>query len=156
MGDPNVPILKVNPVKAKLKRGDIVVAGTINSSSVDSAVVMAAAFDFLWIECEHSPVTLESIRNIILATRGMRAVPFVRVPWQEMWMAKRVLDVGALGVIFPFCSSPDRAQTCAKACRYPPLGNRGCGPTMAQLAWGLDEDTYYSWAQENICCVVII
>merc|ERR1712060_1014221 len=117
---------------------------------------MASAFDFLWIEGEHSAITLETTRNIILATRGMRAVPFVRVPWQEMWMAKRVMDIGALGVIFPFCSSKERAQTCAKACRYPPLGGRGCGPTMSQLAWGLDETTYYDWAQENICCVVII
>jgi len=153
---PGHPILKVNPVKAKLKRGDIVVAGTINIPCLDTAVAMASAFDMLWIEGEHTAITLETTHNIILATRGMRAVPFVRVPWQELWMAKRVMDVGALGVIFPFCSNPERAQTCAKACRYPPLGVRGCGPTMAQLAWGLDEAQYYDWAQDNICCIVII
>jgi len=153
---PGEPLLKVNPVKAKLKRGDIVVAGTINCTSLDMAVVMASNFDVLWIEGEHTGITLETTRNIILATRGMRAMPFVRVPWQEMWMAKRVMDIGAMGVIFPFCSTVERADQCARACRYPPKGNRGCGPTLAQLAWGFDESTYYDWANENLMCVVII
>jgi 2-keto-3-deoxy-L-rhamnonate aldolase RhmA len=153
---PGVPILKVNPVKAKLKRGDIVLAGTVLSTSLDSAVTMASNFDLLWIEGEHSHITLETTRNIILATRGMRAMPFVRVPWQEMWMAKRVMDIGAMGVIFPFSSTPERAQQCVRACRYPPKGNRGCGPTLSQLSWGLDESTYYDWANDNIMCVIII
>jgi 2-keto-3-deoxy-L-rhamnonate aldolase RhmA len=30
-------------------------------------------FDFLWIEMEHSPITLETARNMILATRGLKA-----------------------------------------------------------------------------------
>ena len=115
IGGPHDPIHTENPVKAKLKRGEVVLAGTICTPSVESAVVMASAFDVLWIEGEHSAVTLESTRNIILATRGMRAVPFVRVPWQELWMAKRVMDIGALGVIFPFCSTVERSQQAAHA-----------------------------------------
>lgn len=145
-----------NPLKEKLLQGGVVVAGTITNGSVDSAVVMASAFDALWIEGEHSAITLESTRNIILATRGMRAVPLVRVPWQEAWMAKRVMDVGSLGVIFPFCSTVERAKQASRACRYPPLGCRGCGPTLAQLAWGLDESKYYDWANQNMLCIVII
>jgi len=81
IGGPHDPILAENPVKAKLKRGEVVVAGTIMTPSADAAVVMASAFDLLWIEGEHSPITLESTHNIILATRGMKAAPFVRVPW---------------------------------------------------------------------------
>ena len=156
IGGPHDPVWQSNPVKEKLSQGNVVVAGTITNGCVDSAVVMASAFDALWIEGEHSAVTLESTRNIILATRGMRAVPLVRVPWQEAWMAKRVMDVGSLGVIFPFCSTVERAKQASRACRYPPLGCRGCGPTLAQLAWGLDESTYYTWSNENMLCIVII
>ena len=36
---------------------------------------------YLATEGEHSPITLESTQNIILATRGMKAAPFVRGPW---------------------------------------------------------------------------
>jgi len=156
IGGPHSPIHEVNPVKHKLQNGGVVVAGTINCPCLDTAVVMASAFDALWIEGEHSAITLETTRNIILATRGMRAVPLVRVPWQELWMAKRVMDIGALGVIFPFCSTIERVQQAAAACRYPPMGKRGCGPGLAQLAWGLDESTYYAWSNANMLCTVII
>jgi len=131
IGGPHDPILAENPVKAKLKRGEVVVAGTIMTPSVDSAVIMASAFDLIWIEGEHSPITLESTHNIIMATRGMKAAPFVRVPWQDMWMAKRVMDIGALGVIFPFSSTLDRIRSATRSIRYPPMGGRGCGPTLA-------------------------
>ena len=30
-------------------------------------------FDFLWLEMEHSPITLETVRNMVLATRGLPA-----------------------------------------------------------------------------------
>jgi 2-keto-3-deoxy-L-rhamnonate aldolase RhmA len=73
-----------------------------------------------------------------------------------MWMAKRVMDIGALGVIFPFASSLERIREATRACRYPPMGGRGCGPTLAQIAWGLDEQKYYAWANKNIMCCVII
>ena len=66
-------------------------------------------FDFLWIEMEHSPITLETLRNIVLATRGLPALPFARVPVNEIWTAKRVLDAGVFGVIFPFTSTPELA-----------------------------------------------
>ena len=42
---------------------------------------------------EHSPITLESAHNIILATRGTRTIPFIRVPVNELWTAKRALDI---------------------------------------------------------------
>jgi len=55
-----------------------------------------AGFDFLWIEGEHSPITLETTRNMILMTQGRKAVPFTRVPVNELWTAKRMLDIGSL------------------------------------------------------------
>ena len=95
-----------------------------------------AGFHFLWLEMEHSPLTLETVRNIVLATRDLPAVPFARVPVTETWTAKRVLDAGVHGVIFPFVSTPELAQQAADACRYPPAGRRGirCQPGDSVLA----------------------
>ena len=50
-------------------------ACTITTTSVDIAAHAATlGFDFLWIEMEHSPITLETLRNIVLATRGLPAL----------------------------------------------------------------------------------
>ena len=96
----------MNPLKIALAAGKQVIGTTVTVASAETAAQAAAlGFDFLWIEMEHSPITLETLRNIVLATRGLKAVPITRVPVNELWTAKRVLDAGSLGVIFPFCST---------------------------------------------------
>src|SRR5882672_384071 len=125
-----------NPVKAKLRRGKPVIGIVISVNSVEVAAQAAnLGFDFIWLEMEHSPISLETVRNVVLATRGLPAVPFARPPVNELWTAKRVLDAGVLGVIFPFTRTPELARQSVRACRYPPLGLRGFGPDLAAFRW---------------------
>jgi 2-keto-3-deoxy-L-rhamnonate aldolase RhmA len=146
----------VSPVKQKLREGRPLFAATVTLPSADAAAHLATAgFDFLWVEMEHSPVTLESLRNIVLATRGLPAQVFARVPVNELWTAKRALDAGVSGVIFPFTSTPELAQQAAAACKYPPVGRRGSGATLAKFAWP-DGDRYHDSADENITVIAII
>src|SRR5260221_2357676 len=96
-----------NPVKKLLREGKPAIGVTISTSSVEAAAQAAdLGFDFLLIEMEHSPITLETLRHIVLATRGLKAVPFARVPVHELLTAKRVLDAGALRVMVPLTSTP--------------------------------------------------
>ena len=49
-----------NPVKKLLKEGKPVIGATITAASPEVAAQAAGmGFDFLWIEMEHSPITLE-------------------------------------------------------------------------------------------------
>jgi len=77
-----------NPVKKRLQEGLPIVAATITVANPDVAAHTATlGFDFLWIEMEHSPITLETLRNIVLATRGLpirRTAGAVRAP---IWRA---------------------------------------------------------------------
>lgn len=145
-----------NPVRARLEKGEPVVGITLSLASAEVAAQAAAlGFDFLWIEMEHSPITLESLRNMVLATRGLPGVPFARVPVNELWTAKRVLDSGVLGVIFPFTSTPELARQAASACKYPPLGRRGSGAGLATLRWPAPEG-YYDFADRNVMVITVI
>ena len=145
-----------SPVKKRLRAGEPVIAATISVNSTDVAAHMAnLGFDFLWVEMEHSPITLETLRNMVLATRGLPALTFARVPVNEIWTAKRVLDMGVSGVIFPFTSTPELACQAVSACRYPPHGRRGSGANLARFAWP-DRDRYPDSADENITVIVII
>jgi 2-keto-3-deoxy-L-rhamnonate aldolase RhmA len=145
-----------NPVRKSLAGGKPVVGLTITVPSVEVAAQGAnMGFDFLWIEMEHSPTTLESLRNMVLATRGLPAIPFARVPVNELWMAKRVLDSGVLGVIFPFTSTPELARQAVAACRYPPKGGRGSGAGLATFRWPAAEG-YYDFADRNVMVIANI
>jgi 2-keto-3-deoxy-L-rhamnonate aldolase RhmA len=154
---PGAPALNYNPVKRALREGKTVIGVTITAANVDVAASLAnAGFDFLWIEMEHSPLTLETVRSMILATRGLKAVPITRVPVNEPWMAKRVLDMGSLGVIFPFTETRALAEQAVRSCKYPPLGIRGFGPGLATARWGMNTPDYVKFANENVLVVTII
>jgi 2-keto-3-deoxy-L-rhamnonate aldolase RhmA len=146
-----------NPVRKLLLEGKPVIGATITTSSVDVAAHAAnMGFDFLWVEMEHSPITLETLRNMVLATRGLKAMPFVRVPVNELWTAKRALDAGAIGVIFPFTSTPELARQAVAACKYPPEGKRGAGPGLATFRWPAVGESYYQFANRNVLVIAII
>lgn len=145
-----------NPVKKLLKEGKPVIGATITVASAEVAAQAAGmGFDFLWIEMEHSPITLETARNMILATRGLKALPFIRVPVNELWMAKRALDSGAIGVVFPFTSTPELARQAVAGMKYPPLGRRGSGPALATFRWPAPEG-YADFMDKNGLVIVII
>src|SRR5947199_5451445 len=139
-----------NPVEKLLREGKPAIGVTISTGSVEVAAQAAnLGFDFLWIEMEHAPITLETLRNIVLATRGLPAVPFARPPVNELWTAKRVLDAGVLGVIFPFTRTPELARQAVAACRYPPAGLRGSGARLAAFRWPA-AGGYYDFADDNV------
>ncbi len=145
-----------HPVRAKLQAGESVLGVTISTPSIEVAALVATlGFDFLWVEMEHSPVTLETLRSIVLATRSLPAAVFARVPVIELWTAKRMMDQGVSGVIFPFASTGERARTAAAACRYPPLGKRGSGAGLATTTWP-EPDNYYDSADENMMTMIVI
>jgi 2-keto-3-deoxy-L-rhamnonate aldolase RhmA len=146
----------LNPVKEKLRRGKPVFGIVISVNSVEVAAQAAnLGFDFLWLEMEHTPMSLETVRNVVLATRGLPAAPFARPPVNELWMAKRVLDAGVLGVIFPFTSTPELARRAVAACRYPPAGLRGSGADLAQFRWPAPEG-YYDFADKSVLVITVV
>jgi 2-keto-3-deoxy-L-rhamnonate aldolase RhmA len=104
---------------------------------------------------EHSSLSLESLRIMVLATRGLPTPIFARVPWAELWMAKRVLDQGVQGVIFPFVSTVERARIAAYGCHYPPFGRRGSGAGLAAATWP-EPGNYYDSADANVLVVCVI
>lgn len=145
-----------NPVKSRLLRGETVFGITISVNNVEVAAQAAnLGFDFIWLEMEHAPLSLENVRNIVLATRGLPAVPFARPPVNELWTAKRLLDTGVLGVIFPFTNTPELARQAVAACRYPTRGLRGSGAGLAQFRWNAPEG-YYDFADENVLVITVV
>jgi 2-keto-3-deoxy-L-rhamnonate aldolase RhmA len=144
------------PVLARLRAGQPVFAATLSTPSPEAAAHLATlGFHLLWTEMEHSPITLESLRNIVLATRGLPAQLFARVPMNELWQAKRVLDQGVSGVIFPFTTSAELARRAAAACHYPPAGRRGSGAGAAVRTWP-EAGNYYDSADRNMTVVCVI
>jgi 2-keto-3-deoxy-L-rhamnonate aldolase RhmA len=98
-------------------------------------IARTAGFDWLFIDCEHSSMDLDTAAQISAASLAVGVTPVVRVPGIEHWHASRALDNGAQGIVFPHRDTPEEAQRAANACRYPPVGKRSMGGGLQQLGF---------------------
>ncbi len=147
----------INPMRAKFAAGEVVTAFMVTMPSVAMAQVLAASgADCLIIDMEHGPIDLATVHAMVAATQGTSATPIARIPWTEHWLAKPVLDTGAMGINFPMISTPEMARASVAAVRYPPEGVRGSAPSYASLRWGLSPSEYIARANREILNVITI
>lgn len=84
-----------------------------------------AGFDSLFIDLEHSTLSLADASAIACAGLLTGLTPFVRVPYQcGMGFIQQVLDGGATGVIFPHISTAKDARAAVNMSKFPPMGQR--------------------------------
>ncbi len=115
--------------RRKLQAKQLCVGSVVTfSDPAVSELLGEMGFDFTWIDMEHAPLGIETTLAHIMALRASGAAPLVRVPWNQHWLIKPVLDLAPAGIIVPMVNSPDEARAAIAACRYPPKGIRGCGP----------------------------
>jgi len=94
-------------------------------TSCDATVSELAAdcgFDFIWLDMEHSPMTIVDAMHHMMALRGTDCAPFIRVPWNVNYLLKPVLDLAPAGVIVPMINSAAEAKDAVRACKYPVHG----------------------------------
>lgn len=133
-----------NRAKSKLAAGELVLCmGLRQARTADIALIAAASgFDAVYVDLEHSPLSLETTSTLCLGALGAGVTPLVRVPGHDVHMATRVLDGGALGVIFPQVDTAVQARALVASCRFPPLGQRsvmGSGPAFGYRSLPLGE-----------------
>lgn len=109
--------------------------------------------DWVAIDTEHVALDLQSLQNLLIALRDTPTI--VRVPGNDPVHIKRVLDMGAAGVIVPHIHNAEEARQAVAACKYPPAGIRGTGPRRPSR-YGLDEKAYLANANDaTIVCIMI-
>ena len=142
-----------NLLKEKL-REDKPVLGTFAGLGHPDVTEMLSrmGFDWLVIDAEHSPISFETIQFMLQAMNGTECAPIVRPPWNDMVAIKRILDIGAHGVLIPWINSREDAEYAVRACKYPPEGLRGFGPRRA----GLFDRDYLRTANEELLIIAQI
>jgi 4-hydroxy-2-oxoheptanedioate aldolase len=123
------------------------------SSNYSVEVIAGAGFDWILLDCEHSPNDLENLLTQLQAAAPYSTTSIVRVPWNDMVTIKRVLDVGAQSLLVPYVSSAEEAQAAVSYTRYPPKGLRGVAGTTRATRFGRVKD-YAKRAHEEICLLV--
>jgi len=98
-------------------------------SPAATALMANIGADVLVLDAQHG---LYDQSAVIAALPSAPGIPVhVRVPENSAAVIGRALDSGARGVIVPMVQSGAEAAAAARACRYPPRGERSWGPLAA-------------------------
>ncbi len=95
------------------------------SSHIVAEILSHSGFDWVLLDTEHSPNELPMVQQQLHAMQAGAANPVVRVPWNDMVMIKRYLDIGAQSLLLPYVQTVEEAQNAVTYTRYPPEGLRG-------------------------------
>lgn len=143
-------LTKCLSLKQRLQAGDLTVGAWLTFYDTAVAEIMAGAgFDWIIVDAEHAPFSLESLANIVMAFDSHPAVPIIRVVENDPALIKQCLDLGFGGILVPQVNSPDEARRAVRACKYPPEGDRGFGPRRAS-AYGRRMDEYIHFANRAL------
>ena len=125
---------------------------TYNPSAAD--VISNSNFDWICIDLEHSSINLDQLQNLLTILDKNKSNSFVRVSSNNKNEIKKVLDLGAKGIIVPMINTAIEAKNAVSYTKYPPDGQRGIGLARAQgYGYRIKE---YNKISKNIKVVVQI
>jgi 2-keto-3-deoxy-L-rhamnonate aldolase RhmA len=143
------------PFKERLRQGKPLI-GTLVSLGLPavSEMLSRVGFDWLWIDMEHGPLSLELTQQLLQA-KDDQCAAFVRIPVNDEVWIKHILDLGADGIIVPQVRTAAEAQKAVAASKYPPAGTRSAGIARAHN-YGMDFATYVQEANEKLVVILQI
>jgi len=118
-----------NRVKQLLAQGKAAFGASSGVESEFAAkVTIDTGVDFFWVDTEHSPYGVESVRMLPVLARMKGCVPMIRVAGLDSSLIKKALDAGASAIMIPQINNAGEARAAVSYSRYPPQGTRGVSP----------------------------
>ncbi|MBF6617240.1 MAG: aldolase [Candidimonas sp.] len=129
----------------------------IFSKTTDSAFVEAAGIaglDFIILDQEHGPVSLETLHNHVRAAKLTHMAPVVRVKGLDSHAIGAALDSGAAGVQVPNINTAEQARIAVSAARFHPAGQRGVCRFVRAASYGTQDRAEYFRNANNALLVL--
>lgn len=124
-----------NDAAERLARGELCIgigARLIRTPEV-VRLMRGAGFHWLFLDLEHGSMSIDTAAQLAIAALDAGLTPFARVPRGEHAMATRLLDNGALGIVWPQVESADEAREIVRRLKYPPVGGRSISSSVPQF-----------------------
>ena len=138
-------------LRDRLAAGDAPVGSWVSLGSPAAAEVVGdLGYDFVIVDTEHTPLSVESAGELVRAVDAAGDTDaVVRVPGNDPTQVKRALDLGAAGVMAPKVESAEEAEALVSAASYPPDGSRGVAGSRAN-GYGAHTQSYFESANDAV------
>lgn len=146
--------LPANPFLQAIRGGQQQIGLWVSLSSGFAAeVVSTSGYDWVLLDMEHSPGEITTVMSQLQVLAASPTTAIVRPDWNDTVKVKRLLDLGAPGLLFPMVQTAGEARRAVAACRYPPRGVRGVAGSTRANAFGRIED-YFQRIEEETAILV--
>jgi len=152
--NPSTPRPLYNKAKELLLQDKQITSYTIDRYDEAAYCEIAKHFDYIWFEMQHSTMSWDEVRRMILACPMAGAAPMIRMPDALESSIQKATDLGAIGIIVPTVDDALEARDAARFSRYPPVGRRSSGGGSFGQAWpGVNYRATYN---DNVLVTVMI
>ena len=149
--------LYTNKAKARLLAGEkLSAAWSQTGSGVTAEILAQAGYDMIVVDCEHAPIDPPQLLPIVQAINGYDTMVIARAPWNDLVAIKRMLDCGIKGIHIPYVNNVEETERAVRACKYPPLGNRGIAGSPRAAGFGANRGQYLQRANDEILVLVAL
>ncbi len=121
-------------------------------TAATAEILADAGFDWLFIDAEHGALETSDVLSILQAV-GHRVPCLVRTPTCDEVAIKKVLDLGATGIIVPQTNTAQQVSDAVRFARYAPEGARGVGLARAH-GYGFRFAEYVEQANNQTVVIV--
>lgn len=149
---PTVKDYLYNKFKHNIEEGKLQYGVAMETTSTDVAEVLATSdYDWLFIDGEHGPHTVQTILQVCRTVAPYDLTPVVRIPEAGTGIIKQILGCGIQNIIIPKVESGEETEKIMYWASYAPRGNRGMGtPAVRAGRFGRHND-YFERNVDEIC-----
>ncbi|GGZ87578.1 HpcH/HpaI aldolase family protein [Algibacter mikhailovii] len=120
-------------------------------------IVALSRFDFVIIDMEHGPYSIETTQNMVRAAEAKGITPIVRVTENSETLILRVLDIGVKCIQVPQICTNNDAEKVVKATKFFPIGERGmCRYVRAAEYTNIKPEDHFGKANDSIISIIHI
>ncbi len=115
----------ISEFKNKLKSEGVIGVFCKTSDPAFIEVLGHAGADYVIIDLEHGPNSIQNVQNLIRGAQVVGLLPVVRVKESCQSVMSEALDIGAGGIQVPQITSKADALEVMERTKFAPVGNRG-------------------------------
>ena len=95
-----MPETDFNPLKTRLAAGQLAIGGWLSTGAPQIAEAMASlGFHWIALDMEHGSADLSEVEAVFIALERHNTAAVVRISNDNVHLARRLLDLGAKGLI---------------------------------------------------------
>jgi 4-hydroxy-2-oxoheptanedioate aldolase len=130
--------MRLSRVRQRWAMGKPVLATVAFFNDPASAeLISLMGFDCIWIDLEHEPTCIGDATQMIRAARVGEADVMARPGKGEFMRMGRLLEAGAMGILYPRCDDAAEAREVVRWAKFAPLGERGFMGANADAQYGM-------------------